>query len=304
MTHLPLNALKTFEAVARLGSFQKAADELCVTQSAVSHQVRNLEDWLGVALFERTGRRPILTPQSEDLARAVILSFGDIAAACKRLRAPEGTKPLVIAAIPSIATSWLIPRLSAFRTAHPDIDIQVVYALHGQGIDFDEVDLAFTFGPTPTLATNLKSIPFLSGESAPVCSKWVFQSLGRTHPTLDDILGIGLLHDTDTNGWSQWFKAAGGQTPHALKGPIFEDINMLRTAAFSGQGAALCPLALIHEDLAAGRLSKLSDVTILDDFFYYLIMKKIPDLNKVPALNAFVNWTLNARSTEQISQKA
>lgn len=299
MSHLPLNALKSFEAVARLGSFQKAADDLCVTQSAVSHQVRNLEDWLGVALFDRTGRRPILDPHAQDLVRAVTHAFGEMDAACKRLRAPESAKPLVIAAIPSIATSWLIPRLSTFSAAYPDIDLRVVYALHGQDIDFAEVDLAFTFGPTPKPMPTLKSIPFLSGASAPVCSKWLFQSLGHTQPTLDDILNLGLLHDTDTSGWTQWVNACGDTTPRALKGPVFEDINMLQTAAFSGQGVALCPLALIQEDLAAGRLSQLSDITIRDDYAYHIVLKKTPERNKERALNAFVNWTLNARTKAQ-----
>ncbi|MFZ1468247.1 MAG: LysR family transcriptional regulator, partial [Paracoccaceae bacterium] len=147
MGTLPLNALRAFEAVARLGSFKAAADALCVTQSAVSHQIRNIEDWLDKPLFTREGNRTRLLPDGADLARSLSVSLTEIEAACHRARAKKTNQALVIAAIPSVAMCWLIPRLSRFRAAHPDIDIRIVYALHGHDINFQDVHLAFVFAP-------------------------------------------------------------------------------------------------------------------------------------------------------------
>ena len=112
MTTPPLNALRAFEAVARFGSFKAAADALFVTQSAISHQVRHFEDWLGTPLFEREGNRARLLPHGADLGRALSLSLSEIEAACNRLRAGTASQALVIATIPSVAMCWLIPRLT------------------------------------------------------------------------------------------------------------------------------------------------------------------------------------------------
>ena len=144
--NLPLNALRAFEAVVRTGSFKTAAEQLFVTQSAVSHQVKHLEEWFGTPLFEREGNRPKPLPAAQELARVLTLSFGQIATACQQVRADASQTALVIAAIPSVALLWLIPRLQGFREAHPEIDVRIVYAMHGRDVDFRAVHLAFVFG--------------------------------------------------------------------------------------------------------------------------------------------------------------
>ena len=133
----PLNALKCFEAAARSHSFSKAADELHVTQSAISHQIRQLEQWFGVSLFDRQGRQTVPTAKGEELAQALAESFEIIGKACKRIVQSDQGPPLTIGVLPSIATIWLIPKLSHFFRSNPDIPVKVIYAFHGQSFNFD-----------------------------------------------------------------------------------------------------------------------------------------------------------------------
>jgi len=259
---VPLNALRAFDAVVRSGSFKGAAQNLCVTQSAVSHQVRHLENWLGRPLFDRSGPRPRLLPEAEDLARVAALSLDGIAAACARLAAQARGGPLVIAAIPSVALCWLIPRLAGFRAVHPGIELRIVYAFHGQEVDFAEVDLAFLYsaGPLSPYPGTVGEL-FLPGAVVPVVSASL--AGGR----LQD---MQLLHDTSEDGWRHWFARAGQGQPEVLSGPVFQDFNLLRAAVLAGQGAALCPRAMIRDDLEAGRLCQLSDVSVMESAGYYM----------------------------------
>lgn len=260
---VPLNALRAFDAVVRAGSFKGAAQILCVTQSAVSHQVRHLEEWLDRPLFDRSGTRPRLLPEAEDLARAAALSLDGITAACERLGEKARGGPLVIAAIPSVALCWLIPRLTNFRAAHPGIELRIVYAFHGQEVDFTEVDLAFVYSPVPLVRRpGALAELFLPGAAVPVVS-----------PALADgrLQEMPLLHDTDEAGWREWFARAGQDQPADLSGPVYQDFNLLRAAVLAGQGAALCPRAMIRDDLDAGRLYQLSEVSVLEGAGYYAL---------------------------------
>jgi LysR family glycine cleavage system transcriptional activator len=292
MSQVPLNALRAFDAVVRSGSFKAAAQTLCVTQSAVSHQVRHLEDWIGRPLFDRTGPRPRLLPEGEDLARVTALSLEGLAAACARLRREPGGKALVIAAIPSVALCWLIPRLAAFRAGHPDVEVRIVYAFHGQEIDFTDVDLAFVwaagpFAPEPGVTAEL----FLPGKSVPVCSP----ALGAAGIAETTIGQLPLLHDTDETGWRTWFARAGVAMPRRWAGPVFQDFNLLRAAALAGQGVALCPRAMIRDDLESGRLRMLSEVSVMETSGYYLL-GGTASLRRADAAG-FRAWALAARET-------
>jgi DNA-binding transcriptional LysR family regulator len=290
MSQVPLNALRAFDAVVRAGSFKAAAEMLCVTQSAVSHQVRHLEDWLGRPLFDRSAPRPRLLPEGEDLARVAALSLEGIAAACARLRRDDGPRPLVIAAIPSVALCWLIPRLAGFRADHPGIEVRIVYAFHGQVIDFAEIDLAFVYAPGPlALVPGVQAELFLPGESVPVCSP----AVAGTGLTLADIGRMPLLHDTDEGGWRQWFGRAGLPPPPHLKGPVFQDFNLLRAAALAGQGLALCPRAMIRDDLEAERLCLLSDLSVMEASGYYLLRSAAAPSGRGTV--AFRDWAFAAR---------
>lgn len=291
MSQPPLNALRAFEAVARTGSFSAAAESLFVTQPAVSHQVKHLEQWLGVDLFDRGGRVPKLLPRGVSLARDLTTAFDGIDAACRRARPPAPGNALVVAAIPSVAICWLIPRLPGFQAAHPDIQLRVIYAHHGHDIDFTTTDLAFTFADSRPEGEGISSEPFLSGASVPVASPAL---VGPVPPRLSSawLLRMGLLHDDDQSGWKTWLERAGLAVPERMPGAVFQDFNLLRAAALAGQGVALCSLAMIRPDLAEGRLVQLSEVSVLDRFDYYLTQSELTrrDVAQRRARQVFLAW--------------
>lgn len=295
---LPLNALRAFEAVVRTGSFTAAADQLFVTQSAISHQIKHLEDWFGTPLFLREGNRPKPLPFAEELARNLSLSFGQIATACQRARDATTRQTLVIAAIPSVAICWLIPRLAGFRAARPDIDIRIIYAMHGRDIDFANVHLAFVFSRGSVSLPGSRIEPFLPGHSVPVCSPALAAAIDPAAPPAATILSLPLLHDTDHTGWQEWFDRAGATDRPAATGPIFEDFNLLRAAALSGQGVALCPLAMVRPDIEANRLTRLSDVTVLEDTGYYLLWGPLGSPALLEQARAFRDWAFAERSLQ------
>ncbi len=293
---IPLNSLRAFEAVARTGSFKAAAELLFVTQSAISHQVRHLEEWLGGPLFDRDGGRPRLRPEGAELARAVRLSLAEMEAACSRVRAARQVGPLVIAAIPSVAVCWLIPRLAGFRAAHPEVELRVVYAMHGRDMDFRDVHLAFVFAQgRPEGGAEA----FLPGLSVPVCSPALLGGARKARYLPSELLALGLLHDTDLSGWAAWFRRAGVPMPMteaSRRGAaVFEDFNLLRAAALAGQGVALCPLAMIRPDLEAGRLVQLSEVSVMEDWGYHLVSGGLADAARMQAAQAFRDWAFAAR---------
>ena len=286
----PLNSLRAFEAAARLGTFKAAADALCVTQSAISHQIRNVEEWIGKPLFAREGNRTQLLPDGVDLARSLSTALVEIETACHRVRARPASQALVIAAIPSVAMCWLIPRLSRFRAAHPGIETRVIYAMHGRDINFQDAHLAFVFSAGPPVISNVEAQLFLAGRSVPVCSPGLLRSLDHHPRTVADFRQLGLLHDCDTSGWKAWLQEAEADT-----GATFEDFNLLRAAALSGQGVALCALAMVAPDLAAGSLVQLSDRTTLDEFDYYMLSVTSAGPQALHQAQVFRDWAMEER---------
>lgn len=298
MTPPPLNALRAFEAVARLGSFRAAAEELFVTQSAVSHQIRNVEEWLGNPLFEREGNRTRLFPHGADLARSLAGSLAEIEAACNRARGTS--QALVIAAIPSIAMCWLIPRLSRFRAAHPDIEIRIVYAMHGREINFHDVHLAFVFAKQAPSGPTIEAQFHLAGQSVPVCSPSRLAELGHKPESVADFLTLGLLHDGTSKGWTNWLSEVDSSVSDrsqeaALVGTTFEDFNLLRAAALSGQGVALCPKAMIQPDLDSGGLVQISHRLQNDGNNYYLLASTTAPPQVKRNAQVFRDWAMTER---------
>lgn len=270
MRNLPLKALQTFEAVARHNNFHQAAKELYVTPSAVSHQIKNLESWLNSPLFIRRGNQLELLPHGKALAASLSLALLDIKTACQKVNQTKQENTLVIAAIPSVATCWLIPRLSDFQQRYPQITLSVTYALHGSPIDFTEVDIAFVFAHSTPQLKGTKVARFRSGQSYPVCSAEFLRS--QVHLDHHKIAQSPLLHDANTpENWQDWFKKAAVSNPEQAAGSSFDDFNLLRSAALAGQGIALCPVAMIEDDLKARRLVQLSDISVSQDSGYYLI---------------------------------
>jgi LysR family transcriptional regulator, glycine cleavage system transcriptional activator len=298
MTPPPLNALRAFEAVARLGSFRAAAEALFVTQSAVSHQIRNVEEWLGRPLFEREGNRTRLLPHGADLARSLKGSLAEIEAACNRAR--SASQALVVAAIPSVAMCWLIPRLSRFRAAHPETEIRIVYAMHGREINFHDVHLAFVFAKQVPSGPAIEAHFFLAGQSVPVCSPSSLARLGHPPETVTDFLTLGLLHDGTSTGWANWLFGLDNGLPDqatapSFDGATFEDFNLLRAAALSGQGVALCPKAMIQPDLESGGLVQISQRVQDEGFNYYLLSSSTAASLVNSQAQTFRDWAMAER---------
>lgn len=293
MRELPLKALRVLESVTRCGSFKDAAEELCVSQSAVSHQIKHLEKWLGQPLFDRSGHRPQPLEHAYVLSHTVYRSLQDVNTACQVVRGNAADKALVIASIPSVAVCWLIPKLSQFQVRHPDIATRMIYALHGQDIDFSHIDLAFVFADKAPDSPGFHTQLFQPGSSVPVCSPALHDTLDTAQLT-DAIIDAGLLHDSNVEGWIDWLSQSGHEPSLPVKGPVFEDFTLLRAAALAGQGIALCPLALIGTDLASKRLVQLSDLTVNDNYNYYLIKRDThhPDTAET-AREYFAAWVFD-----------
>ena len=249
----PLNAIRTFEAAARLGSFAKAAAELHVSHWAIGKQVRLLEEWMGVALFWRRSRGIDLTEEGAELARDVSSAFSNLSAATKKLRHPEGRHRLsgmVRINVPtSFALRWLIPRLSEFREQFPNITVRISTTSRR----FRYIGSAFDFGirlsPDPTL----RSEKLMTDRRLPACSP----ELLRAKPigSVNDLRRHTLLHSaTTSSAWSEWLILAGAPQLRPLQHMEFEHVHLQLEAALSGLGIALASLPLIEKDIESGRL--------------------------------------------------
>jgi LysR family transcriptional regulator, glycine cleavage system transcriptional activator len=264
----PLAALRAFEAAARHLSFTRAAQELHVTQTAISHQIRALEDLLGVKLFRRLPRGLVLTEEAQRYLPAVRDAFDRINAATGELLAARAGGPVTASVLPSFAGRWLVPRLGRLRTAHPDIDLRISTSQHLVDFAREDVDLGIRMGrgQYPGLRVDR-----LFGETLmPVCSPALLEG---EHPLRrpEDLRHHVLLHDDDYTGWQLWLELAGVAGVDARRGPMFTDSGMVVQAAAESQGVALARTALAAWDIAAGRLVRPFAIGMPHDLAYYLV---------------------------------
>ena len=284
----PLSTLRAFEAAARRESFLQAATELGMTAAAVSQHVKALEDWLGIALFERRPRGVRLTADGRELGAACSQGLGHIARAVERLSARKSLARASLACMPSVVTHWLGPRLPRFRAAHPEIQVSIIYPLGAQTPDDAGADLLLCHGTRPPG----RAERILPAATRPTCSPTY---LDRHEPitTPADLLKHDLLHDATEAAWQSWLAARSVKGP-APSGPLYADFNLLVSSVISGLGIGLCPTALIVDHLAAGTLKVLFDEAADEDKAYWLLSG--PDLSEPAAV--LRDWLL-AESTEQ-----
>ncbi len=281
----PLNSLRAFESAARLLSFTRAADELAVTQSAVSHQVKTLEDWAGLPLFRRDGRAVALTEAAQKFLPAVTQALDQLALAGRKLQAVDpGQGWLTVAVMPSFAGKWLVPRLSGFRAKHPNIDVWLATFEAQSGALGPDVDMAIRYGREEW--PGLTTIKFLSEELFPVCAPSVAAQL--KDPA--DLVRTTLLHDELREDWTMWLRAAGVTTVDATRGPGFDDSGLLIQAAIEGLGVALGRSVLVKGDLNAGRLVRPFATSLPGGSSYALVYP--PELANAPKVKAFREWLL------------
>ncbi len=297
-----LNALRAFWAAARHRSFAAAAEELHVTASAVSLQIRQLEEELEFKLFERTPKGLVLTPQGARLLPGITQAFehlkGTIAAIDE---AAPGKARLSISVAPSFATKWLLPRLGNFIDRHPDIEVDVTARVELTNFDKDEVDLAIRYGAGDYPGLMVERL--LSDRRFPVCSPELLMRHGQRNP--DKVFRAApLLHDVSADrdpaapSWKMWLSAAGLDDVDWRKGARFDQTALTLDAALAGLGVALAPAALVASDLAAGRLVRLAADELPGDFAYYIVHPK--EKAQAPALLAFKGWLKQTMPADQV----
>lgn len=264
----PLNALHAFEAAARHESFSGAAKELHVTHAAVSHQIRALEDWLGVPLFERTARSVRLNERGRAYLPLVRGVFDQLHAGTATLLRAARHEALIVTAPPAFAVLWLAPRIGRLWSAHPELGLRLKEMSWLEDVDFTSTDVAVRVGNGDW--PELEVVPLLPGTLTPMCSPMLLAA-GRPLDSPKDLVHYTLLHAYDTNGWRQWFKATGLNEADANRGPVFDDTNLIHSATLAGQGIGLLHTAITRKEQAAGLLVRPFEIGPRDDFGYYLV---------------------------------
>ena len=299
----PLNALKAFEAAARHESFTRAAEELCVTQGAVSHQVKALEAELGVKLFSRERQRLIITEAGRTYLTVLRDAFDRIAVGTDRLIQRQNSSVLTVSTSPDFAAKWLVHRLGRFAEAYPDIDLRVSATLHHVDFAREDVDLAVRHGDGNWPGHDV--VRLSSEQLFAVCSPKLLSGRQRlARPS--DALKFPLLHLDDRKAWTEWFDATGVEVPEVLHGPIVNRASMLIDAAIDGQGIALARTTLAAGDLISGRLVRpFSDVLRLAKTYWIVCPKAT---SKLPKITTFRDWLLaeasrDARQLQKLKAK-
>ena len=265
---LPLHGLRAFEAIARQNAMSEAADELGVTQSAMSQQLKKLEDLLDARLFDRQFKPLRLTAEGKQLLGAVTQALDLMARATSEIQSGEIEGDLTVSCVPGLAANWFVPILGEFLEAHPKIRIRVVTDLWSHPIKLEDVDLAIGYGNANHPGKRVVHL----GHPAyfPVCSPTLIgQESAVRHAS--DLLNFNLLHAYDKGAWSRWFAGAGVLDARPRQEVVFDTPGLSMQAARAGYGVALSDAVWVRNDLASGALIRLSDFSIATIEPYHII---------------------------------
>jgi LysR family glycine cleavage system transcriptional activator len=289
-----LNGLRAFEAAARHLSFTLAASELNVTQTAISHQIRRLEEELGLRLFIRKNRALALTPQARDYLPGVRAAFNDLRLATDHLLRKDDDKVLTVSTLASLAAKWLLPRLTAFQEAHPGIDVRITTSTALVDFKNGDVDAAIRYGRGNWPGVRAEWL--MADEVFPVCSPGLLS--GKRPLRVAEDLRDHVLLTTSTNGddWRQWLTAAGLPSDISRQpGITFDLILMTVQAAIDGIGVAMGRTSYVQDDIAKGRLVVPFNIALPADAGFYLVSPE--GAAEPPKLKAFRQWLIaSARS--------
>ncbi|MCX5463970.1 transcriptional regulator GcvA [Alcaligenes parafaecalis] len=282
----PLLALRAFTEVGRHGSIKLAAQALGVTSGAVSQQIRQLEDRLGVTLFIRSHHKMSLSEAGAQAYPELLSAFDQIENALHTLDATKQRKALTISTVPSFAASWLIPRLADFKNRHPDIEIRVEASPTLVDLRRDKVDIAIRHGLG--VYPGLQAEPLMAPVLLPVASPGLLAGKPAIQEPAD-CLEWPLLQDADRADWSLWLSAHEvADDARADRGTAFEDDYLLIRGAIAGLGLALIPQEYAQDEIAAGRLVQVLDKPWPARFAYYLV--SLPDTRQRTEVRAFADW--------------
>lgn len=263
-----LAALRAFEAAARLGSFSRAAQEIYVTPGAISHQIRALENELGLQLFARNGKRIAITDTGQRFAAVIRKSLGDIATAAESLQAQNRQQRLVVSSPPSFASRWLAPRLWKFIDRHPDIEVILQSSIQLSDLTQEGIDVGLRFGLG--IYPGLRTEKIMEDFYYPVVSP--HYRGGRLPAAPQDLRDCTLLRmDGMQESWLPWFALAGLDLPDPVGGLVTQDSSLTLRAASDGAGVALTRHAIASQEIAAGELVRLFDLALKSDYAYYFV---------------------------------
>ena len=307
-THLrtrPISAghLRAFEAVARHLNFRAAAEEMALTQSAVSRQIQALEEEVGVGLFLRHTRAVELTSAGAQLLMAVSQSLPRIDGAVRQIRQSAGRRAVALTTFASFASMWLIPRLEQFQRDHPDIDIRIDATDNRLDLEVADVDLALRYGPMNTMPP--QAIRLFGEQLTPVASPWLLKGAHAISKPADmaqfALIEAGDAHHTHLEWltWRRWFDEHGLAKLQPKRWLYFNYAYQMVQAALTGQGVVLARLPLVAESLANGDLIEpLPKLRMDSPMAYWLIIG--PRSAQRPEIRAFCDWLLGqSRITRQ-----
>lgn len=292
------NALRAFEAAARLLSFTDAAAELNLTQGAISHQIKELESRLGVKLFLREARGITLSDDGATYLPYVREALDRLRAGTEALRLGDNSDILTVSCSPNFAAKWLVPRLGAFYAEHPAVDLRISAAMQHVTFDNDGIDVAVRHGEGDW--PHLDVTQLCQEEVFPVCSPHL-AGMNGFDGGLENLSLFPLLHDKDRAGWRKWLQTmdAGSEDFALDHGPVFSDTSLVIDAAVAGQGVALARSALAALDLQAGRLVRPVTATHPATFSYWIVCPK--PRAKQPGIKLFRQWLLDQTTADQSS---
>lgn len=277
-----LNALKAFESAARHLSFTVAADELSVTPAAISHQVKSLEDRLGVRLFRRTSRGLVITDEGLALVPTLSETFARLGRLLEQFEHGHRREVLTVSVVGTFAMGWLLPRLQAFEARHPMVDLRLLTNNNRVDVAGESLDFAIRFGDGAW--HGLQAERLLDAPLSPLCSPAMAAPL-RTPADLKD---LPLLRSYRPQDWPAWFEAAGC-APVPLRGPVFDASTLMAQAAIDGHGFALVPPRMFAREIESGRLVQPFPIAVSTGAYWLTMLKSRPI---TPAMSAFRRWLL------------
>jgi LysR family glycine cleavage system transcriptional activator len=288
MKRIPVGALRAFDVAARHLNLSAAATELNVTHAAVSRQVKQLEQRLGVALFERLPRGLKLTVHGALLAEGTREAFDRLASAIEDVSQPAIQRKLTISTFASLAARWVMPRVGSFAARFPDVDLQI--ATSSRLVDFarEDVDIGIRFGSGHY--AGLHVVPLFRPQEIVVASP---ELLKRSPPlkTYADLKHFRLLHDDTYRNWARWLSAVGAKNINARRGILCGDRNAMLQAALESQGIGLTSEIFVANDIAAGRLVRVFETTVASEFAIYAVC--LPRRLSDPLIAGALEWLVN-----------
>ncbi|MEX2642068.1 MAG: transcriptional regulator GcvA [Acetobacterales bacterium] len=301
----PLTALRAFEAAARHLSLTRAAAELSVTTAAVSHQIKSLEEFLGIALMIRNGRGIGLTEAGQQCLPALSEGFIRLGEAVNSVRTRADSGPLTIRASASFASKWLVPRLDRFTHSHPDVDVRLSASPTPVDFSREDVDLAVIYGLPDQ--PGVKADLLFPNEVFPVCSPKLLEGSRPLREPADLRNHVLLHHDSpirDVNNpdWAMWLRAAGVTDVNARRGPHFDQVYLVIDEAISGYGVGLVGSALVADDLRAGRLVRPFELSMPVPFAYYVLTPEYKA--RMAKVAAFRDWLIREAAGSRIPAAA